>query len=145
MIQRSGTPSPLCAAEPPEDVARRPRVLVIEDEAGVRELVCEFLQVVGCEATGAATGAEGLTLFSRASYDLVVTDVVMPGLTGWEVVTAVRRVAPEMGIILMTGTATDVDARRAHELGLTLVRKPFRLEELQEAVEQRLTLGARQS
>ena len=114
---------------------RGPRVLVIEDQPTVLDLVCEALDLMGYEPTGVATGMEGLGLFEQGTYDLVVTDLVMPGMTGWEVAAAARQRAPAMGIILMTATAMPLDPNRARRLNVTLLEKPFRLEALQEAVD----------
>lgn len=118
--------------------ARRSRVLVIDDETPVRELVCEFLRLLGNEATGVATGREGLAVFEGAAYDLVVTDLSMPGMTGWELVAAVQQCAPAVGVIMMTASATTLDADRAREAGVTLLLKPFGLQDLRDAVEHAL-------
>ncbi len=113
---------------------RSPRVLVIEDEPTVRDLVCEALQFMGYHATGAATGPEGLRLFERGTYEAVLTDLVMPGMTGWQVAAAVRRRAPVLGVIVMTATAASIDPEHARDLNVILLEKPFRLEALGEAV-----------
>ena len=68
----------------PADEPRRSRVLAIDDEAASRDLVCEFPTLWGFDTDGAATGSEGLTMFDQGVYDPVVTDLMMPGLTGWE-------------------------------------------------------------
>jgi two-component system cell cycle sensor histidine kinase/response regulator CckA len=84
---------------------RRPRVLVIDDEPTTRELLCDFPAVLGYDAAGAADGAEGLALFKRGGYGLVVTDGFMPGMNGWDVVAAVRQQAPAMPMVLISGFA----------------------------------------
>jgi len=109
---------------------RRPRVLVIDHETRVRELLCNLLTVLDCEAYGAADGAEGLAVFEPGRYDLVLADVSMSGVTGWEVAQAVRRRAPTVGVILLAGSATNLDSARARQWRLTLLEKPVRLEEL---------------
>jgi len=121
---------------------RRPRVLVIDDQANIRDLVCELLRLLAFEADGAPTGAEGLALLEAGTYDLVVTDLMMPGMTGWEVAEAVRKRAPGLGVIMATASVSNLDPERVRELGLTLLPKPFQLEDLQRAVEQTLRPGA---
>jgi CheY-like chemotaxis protein len=113
----------------------RRAVLVIDDDRGVREIVSEFLDLLGLEPQGAATGAEGLALFESGVYDLVVTDLSMPGMTGWEVVEAVRRRVPGQAVIMMSGSASELDVGRARQQDVTLLRKPVGLEELKRAVE----------
>jgi CheY-like chemotaxis protein len=135
-----GVESPVGASAPPLEGPRRRRVLVIDDDAGVRALICEFLQLLRCSVRDAATGAEGLALFEEGDYDVVVTDLMMPDLTGWDVVGAVRRRAPEIGIIMVTGSVGNVDPARARALGVTVVTKPLRLEDLKTALGQ--VLGA---
>ncbi len=126
-------PSPSCKAP-------RPRALVIDDQAAIRDLLREILGLLGFEVDGAASGAEGLALFEQRAYDLVTTDLMMPGMTGWEVVEAIRRRAPGLGVIMVTGSASNLDTERAKEQAVTLLPKPFRLEELKGAVEQALRI-----
>ena len=125
------------------DSTRRPRGLVIEDEDRVRDVVCEMLHVIGWEATAAASGIEGLARVELNAYDLVLTDLAMPGLSGWEVVAAVRQRAPVAGVIVMAATTTARDAARARELGLGLLQKPFGLRALATALGRSLALDDR--
>jgi len=69
---------------------RLPRVLVVDDEAPVRGLLCDLLAAWGCQAVEAANVAQPLTLFEEGDYDLVLTDYVMPGGTGLELIQNVR-------------------------------------------------------
>jgi CheY-like chemotaxis protein len=115
--------------------AARLRVLVIDDDPNIRELVSELLGVFGLEARGAASGMEALALFEAGAYDLVVTDLAMPGMTGWGVVEAVRRHHPAPPVIMITGSASTADLTRARQEGVTLLLKPVMPEELKRAVE----------
>ncbi len=115
-------------------IPRRSRGLVIDDENRVRDVVCEMLHFVGWEATAAATGSEGLARLEEDPYDLVLTDLAMPGLSGWDVVTAVRRHSPAIGVIAMAATATPRETERASRLGLRLLPKPFGIEALAAAL-----------
>lgn len=117
--------------------SRPPRVLVIDDERNVRQLLCELLTVWGCDADEATSGAEGLTLFQQGDYDLVLTDLAMPGVTGLEVIENVRTTDPEVGVIMLTGSAADVRVQE-RRLRFTLLRKPLQLETLQTAVKRAL-------
>ncbi len=120
------------------DTVRRPRVLVIDDETRVREFLCDLLTVLDCEADGAANGVEGLAVFESGRYDLVLTDVSMPGVTGWDVAKAVRRRAPTVGVVLLTGATADLHTARARQWGLTLLEKPVQLRALATVLRQAL-------
>ena len=113
------------------------RVLVIDDERFIRGLLAELLTVWGCEADVAANGTEGLALLDLKSYDLVLTDYVMPGSTGVELVERVRSRDQGIGVIMLTGSEADLesDGRR---LGFTLLHKPLQIDRLETAVKQLL-------
>ena len=114
-----------------------PRVLVIDDERHVRGLLSELLTVWGCEADVAASGAEGLALFKEKSYDLVLTDYVMPGCSGLELVENVRNRDADVGVIMLTASGAEMD-NHVRRLGFTLLRKPLQIEQLEVAVRQAL-------
>jgi CheY-like chemotaxis protein len=119
----------------PVEDPRRPRALVIDDNASVCEALCELLGMIGFEAEGAMNGSQGLALFDRQAFDLVTTDLMMPGMTGWEVVEAVRTRAPTTQIIMITGSVSNLDMDRARAMSLALLPKPLRLEDLRRALE----------
>lgn len=115
-------------------------MLVIEDERHVRSLLAQLFDLWGCQADTVATGAEGLSLFDRGQYDLVMTDLLMPGLTGLEVVEAVRRVDPDVGILMLTGSTAPLH-HHGRRLGFAVLRKPLDLEGLERAVRQSLAVA----
>ena len=119
----------------PVEGPRRPRALVIDDNASVCEALCELLGMIGFEAEGAISGSQGLALFDRQAFDLVTTDLLMPGMTGWEVVEAVRTRAPATRIIMITASVSNLDIDRARAMRLALLPKPVRLEDLRRALE----------
>jgi CheY-like chemotaxis protein len=112
----------------------RPRALVIDDNESVCEALCELLWMIGFEAEGAMSGTQGLALLDQRAFDLVTTDLMMPGLTGWEVVEAVRARAPATQIIMITGSVSNLDMDRARAMSLALLPKPLRLEDLRRAL-----------
>lgn len=113
----------------------RPRVLVVDDYVGAREAVCLMLDALGYEADAVAGGGEALERLTQGDYRVVVTDLVMPGVSGWAVADHVRAHRPDVGLVLMTGQFTADAARRARELGVRLLEKPFSVEALRMAVE----------
>jgi CheY-like chemotaxis protein len=121
---------------------RMPRVLVVDDDARVRGLLCDMLAAWGCEAVEAATSDTALALFEHGEYDLVLTDFLMPGRNGLDLIRDVRSRDAGIGVILFTASAADFDAD-SQGLEFTLLRKPLQLEGLKEAVGQALRGRAR--
>jgi len=121
---------------------RRPRVLVVDDEAHVRGLLCDVLGLWGCQVVEAPTCDTALALFEQGDYDLVLTDLLMPGRTGLDLIRDVRSRDPEIGVILFTASAGDFDAD-SQRLEFTLLQKPLQLEGLKSAVGQALRGRAR--
>ena len=112
----------------------RQRVLVVEDDAGVRRFLTECLEMLGFVVEEAANGREGLDRLARERPDLMVVDFAMPGMNGAEVVVAARNQCPDLPIILATGYA-DMAAVEKVVPAERVLRKPFKVEELAAAVE----------
>jgi CheY-like chemotaxis protein len=111
-----------------------PRVLVIDDDPGVREVVCSLLVSFGYDCQTAVDGQQGLIRFDEGGWDLVLTDLVMPTLSGWDVIEGVRRRVPTMPIVLITALNDPAVMRRAHDWRVRVVAKPFRTEALKAAL-----------
>ena len=79
------------------------KVLVIEDDALVREALRRVLKQGGYEVFEAQDGDEGLSLFSRVSPDLVITDIIMPNKDGLETIVELRRRSPETKVVAISG------------------------------------------
>lgn len=113
---------------------RHPRVLLIDDDPSVREVVRYLLASFGYDCQTAADGARGLARFDQGGWDIVVTDLAMPEMSGWEVAETIRRRSPTTPIVLITGMIDSEVMRRADERGLPVVPKPFRVEMLRMVV-----------
>jgi CheY-like chemotaxis protein len=120
--------------------APRRRALVIDDDPGVCRLLGECLGMQGYDVDCVSNGNAGLALFEVGKYVLVVTDLVMPGMWGWELAERVRQQDAGTGIVLATGSARDLDATRREDLRVVVLSKPFSLHELLAAADQALTL-----
>jgi len=112
---------------------RSPRALVIDDDRYVLSLLCDLLGSWGYEVDGVGGPAEGLRRFQTCAYDVVVTDLTMPGVSGIDVVTRIRDGNSAVGVILFTASTSDLDDAR-EQLGFTLLRKPLEIETLRRAV-----------
>jgi len=115
------------------------KILIAEDEDSVREFVLRALQHAGHEVTGAADGMAALVALRKDRYDLLLTDIVMPGMDGIALALKASKDHPDMKILLMTGYASE--RQRAHNLHALIHRviaKPFSLQEICQAVEDAL-------
>jgi DNA-binding response OmpR family regulator len=119
------------------------RVLVVDDSTVCLRIVCEALRAAGHEVDQAADGKHGLALFRRTPPALVISDVVMPEMDGFELLWAIRALAPETPLILMSGGThslrVDDLLRTAKVFGAwQVIPKPFTGEELLRAVKRAL-------
>jgi len=111
------------------------RILIAEDELAVQTFVSRALAHCGHETVAVADGLAALAALKEASYDLLLTDIAMPGLDGIALALKASKDYPDMRILLMTGYVSE--QRRAHNLDALIHRviaKPFTLEEICAAV-----------
>jgi signal transduction histidine kinase/ActR/RegA family two-component response regulator len=107
------------------------RILVVDDEDYVRELLADILEREGCEVSLAGEGREALRLFDSAVYDAVFTDVGLPGMSGWEVARAVRERDERVALAVITGWGDTVTPEEQSEAQADwIVPKPFTVERI---------------
>ncbi len=114
------------APEPAQKPKARPHVLLVEDQDGVRELLTTVLRKHGFEVSPASSAEEALEIVAGLSFDLLLTDVVLPGITGPELARKVREVRPLARVLFMSGYTGD--ALQDHgEFGdeRAFIQKPF--------------------
>ncbi|MFK3736153.1 ATP-binding protein [Massilia sp. TN1-12] len=119
----------------------RVRILLVEDDDVVRNSVAESLQALGHQVVQAADGAAALVALERERPALMITDYLMPGMTGAELMRKAREVFPHMPMIIATGYA---DMRAIEEIlgDDLLLRKPFQLADLAASVDRALARAA---
>jgi CheY-like chemotaxis protein len=122
---------------PVPELDAAPRVLVVDDEPHVRSMLCDLLTLWGCRPVGTANGREALSRFTEGGWDLVLSDLIMPGMSGLDLVAQVRAQDASVGLIMLTASSADLDAH-ARRLGFAVVRKPLPLAELETAVREAL-------
>jgi CheY-like chemotaxis protein len=111
------------------------RVMLVEDDEALNELVGEMLVDLGIDVARAGSAAEGLSLFAAGTFDLVVSDMVMPGkLDGLGLARRLRSERADLPVLLMTGYSNAADAALAD--GFRVLRKPFSSAELAAALGQ---------
>jgi len=122
------------AAEPA--FIRKASVLVVDDNLEVTQTLREMLESVSHEVTAVTDGEEGIRRYRRSRFDVVLADIGMPGLSGWEVSKAIRASDPEARIILITAWGVQLDQERVRESGASLVvQKPFEKATILSAIE----------
>lgn len=106
--------------------ARKPNLLVIEDEPAIRSGLVDVFTYHGFSVDSAATGTDGLERALRGKYDLILLDVMLPGLDGFEICNRIRAVDRTQPIILVTAKSNDDDIIQGLTLGADdYVTKPF--------------------
>ncbi len=107
------------------------RILVIEDEEDVRELLKDVLADSGHEVETASSGGQGLELFKENEFDLVFTDLGMPGMSGWQVAEEVKKLNRHTPITLITGWDLQLMDNEMRDRGVDfIVNKPFQLDQV---------------
>jgi len=106
----------------------RPRILVVDDEQAVRDLLAKTLTMADYDVDSAPDGASAIDRLRAIEYDLLITDLKMPGMDGLSVIREARRTAPDLPVIIITGYSTEASAIEAINLGVAgYLTKPFRL------------------
>ncbi len=119
------------------------RILVIDDEYVIRTFLSEIFGFSGYETDTAASAQEGLSLFDKNSYDLVISDLSLPESSGWEVAKRIKSRNPRIPFILLSGWGIEVEDTRLRECGIDrLISKPFQMDEIIEVVNKFLIRGA---
>lgn len=103
------------------------KVLILEDEKPIRDLLCVNLKRAGFEVSEASTGEEALGIAGdRKDFDIAILDLMLPGLSGFEVCTRLRKQFPRLGIIMLTAKSQEIDKVQGLESGADdYVVKPF--------------------
>lgn len=119
----------------PAEVAPPHRVLVVDDEQVIREILSDFLTMEGFQVLTAADGEHALTLLEAAPVNLVISDLKMPRMGGLELLARIRESHPEVVTLIMTGYGTVETAIEAMKRGaFDYVLKPFKVEEVMHTV-----------
>jgi CheY-like chemotaxis protein/nitrogen-specific signal transduction histidine kinase len=131
-------PSVLPVDQGPEDgslLPRGTRVLVVEDNVEILRSLGDLLRENGCRVIEAPNGTTALARIEAEAVDLVLTDLAMPGVSGWEVASASRERYPDTPVGLVTGFGDQLDPEKLERHGIQfVVAKPFSSEELLKAV-----------
>lgn len=116
------------------------RILLVDDDKDVRDVLHSILESSGYDVTAAADGSQAVELFSQGEFDIVITDLIMPVKDGLETITEILEIRPGTKIIAMSGGGRqgNVDfLENAKSLGVSRTfNKPFNLRDLIEGIEE---------
>ena len=113
-----------------------PKLLVIDDDEHILAKLCYFLNDKNYDVTSASDGLEGLQLFEndQQGFDLVVTDIVMPQISGMGLISIIKKKFPDTPVIAITGWGEYPEAFAAESQADKVLSKPFELSELDKAI-----------
>ncbi len=116
------------------------RVLVVDDEVRIRELLVETLEAVGYQTDGASGGSEALDKLRAEKFDLVISDIIMPEMSGLELLAKIQKRHPGTPVVIITGNAYKEIADTAQKAGAAgFLPKPFRISQIEEVMEEALS------
>ncbi|RMH37151.1 MAG: response regulator [Nitrospirae bacterium] len=122
------------------------RILVVDDDQGVRDALAEYLVSLGYEVTTAENGEDALNKYRKGDFDIILADLIMPNVDGMELLKRIREVNDDVIFLMITGhpsigTAVESISRGADDY----ITKPFHLEDvkirIEKAVEKRSLKG----
>jgi len=120
------------------------RILIADDDPAIRAVATALLETLGYAADVAGTGEEALERCENnesSPYDVLLSDISMPGMSGYDVAERVRRAQPGIGLILMSGYAGDPSVMEAsRRLGALFLEKPFTRDSLSQRIAEALRL-----
>lgn len=114
---------------------RHKRILIVDDEPNIRKILQAAFERAGYQTDAASDGQEAVQMLKAQTFDLMVTDVVMPEMTGVELLTTTKTIAPNMPVVIMTAYGTIAQAVEAMRAGATdYITKPFDLAALKRSI-----------
>jgi excisionase family DNA binding protein len=125
--------SPAQSHPPAATIASHPSLLVVDDEEAVRELIGTTLKTAaeGYDVTLAADGPSALRMMKTRSFDVLITDLKMPGMDGMTLIREARTTAPDISVVIITAVPSQTSAIDAVNLGVSgYLTKPFRMPQI---------------
>ena len=129
-----------------EKPAKKASILIVEDEKGVRDLISDLLVCEGHEVENACDGGEAIEHFKRRNFDIVFTDLGMPGISGWQVSKEIKKLNKNTPVILVTGWEVSHKKEEIARSGVDfIVNKPFTTDQILEMVNKGVEIRGRSS
>jgi CheY-like chemotaxis protein len=118
---------------------KKAHILVIDDEDFVRTILSRILGQASHRVTLAEDGNQGIRVFKNGEFDMVLTDLGMPGMSGWEVCRMIKMISPHTPVGMITGWGAEMSRSKMDEYGLDFfISKPFDLHQILNAITQAL-------
>jgi len=115
------------------------RALVIDDDASILEVIGDILKFMGHEVSLAATGEEGVEQFKKGDFNIVITDLGMPGISGWEVARICKSLKPDVPVVMISGWGNQIDDEMVRQSKLDgILAKPFEMNKIKTLVQNAL-------
>ena len=125
----------------PQAKAGPRRILVVDDDQQLREVLSDMLRLDGHEVTVACDGNDALERFAEAEFDLVITDLGMPGMSGLDLAGVIHETNPDLPIAMITGWGTQLNEDEVALRGIrSLLSKPFHLRDIRSLVSELITV-----
>jgi PAS domain S-box-containing protein len=119
-------------------------ILVIDDEPEIRNNLSEILSLEGHRVTVAGNGKEGLLTFRTNHFDIVLTDLGMPGMSGWQLAREIKALSPTTPVAIITGWGSGPDLQQMQKAGVDLyIAKPFRIGDVRKLISDGMNLTAK--
>ena len=118
---------------------QKKKILVIEDDPDVLSTVIKQLEYFGYEVLTASDGMDGMKKVDAGGYDLVLTDIVMPYISGVGVVTALKEKLPHIPVIVMTGYGKEPESAAMEKKADIVLAKPIKMSDLKEHIQKLLS------
>ena len=118
---------------------QKKKILVIEDDPDVLSTVIKQLEYFGYEVLTATDGMDGMKKVDAGGYDLVLTDIVMPYISGVGVVTALKEKMPHIPVIAMTGYGKEPESAAMEKKADIVLAKPIKMSDLKEHIQKLLS------
>jgi CheY-like chemotaxis protein len=120
---------------------RKFKILVVDDNENIREMLEDFLNFEGHKPVLAKDGKEALEIFCEQDFDMMITDLGMPGMSGWELSKHIKQRKPEIPVVIITGWGAQLEAENLKENKVeSILTKPFNLDQIKKMIE---TVGAK--
>ncbi len=135
LVSAPAEPLPQAPAESvaPAPASSRPRVLVVDDEASIRDLLSRMLALAEYDVDVASNGRSAVDQMQRSRYNLLIVDLRMPGMDGMAVIKEARRLDADLPVVIITAHPTEATAIEAVNLGVSgFLMKPFAMPKLLE-------------
>jgi DNA-binding response OmpR family regulator len=118
---------------PPERIAR---ILVVDDEPKLAQLLQSFLELQGHHVLAVTTGADAISLLAERTFDVLLTDLGMPEMSGWDVAREARRIRADLPVVMVSGWGAEIDPQQVAESGVAeVIQKPYTFETIHRVIE----------